>query len=191
MKVVSAVLQPADVTAFWREAGYKRWFGKDDAFDAQIRRRFEAAHMAAARGEMAAWEKTPEGALALLILLDQFPRNMFRGSAHAFATDPLALAIARRAVEAGLDQTVEPAVRVFFYLPFEHSERQEDQDRCVELCQALRAAAGESAQGALDYAIVHRDIIARFGRFPHRNAALGRETTPDEQAFLDDGGFAG
>jgi uncharacterized protein (DUF924 family) len=192
MTVVSAdILQPADVTAFWREAGYKRWFGKDEAFDAEIRRRFEAAHMAAARGELAAWETTAEGALALLILLDQFPRNMFRGSAHAFATDPLALAIARRAVEAGLDQAVEPAVRVFFYLPFEHSERLEDQDRCVELCQALRAAAGPDAQGALDYAVIHRDIIARFGRFSHRNPAFGRTTTPEEQAFLDEGGFAG
>jgi len=188
---VSETIDPAAVTAFWRAAGYKRWFGKDEAFDAEIRRRFEAAHMAAARGELAAWAETAEGALALLILLDQFPRNMFRGSAHAFATDPLALAIARRAVEAGLDQAVEPAVRTFFYLPFEHSERLEDQDRCVELCQALRAAAGESAQGALDYAIVHRDIIVRFGRFPHRNPAFGRQTTPEEQAFLDGGGFKG
>ncbi len=188
---MSKAVDPADVTAFWRAAGYKGWFSKDDAFDAEIRRRFEAAHMAAARGEMAAWAEDAEGVLALLILLDQFPRNMFRGTGHAFATDPLALSIARKAVDAGLDQQVETDVRLFFYLPFEHSERLEDQERCVELSQALRAAAGESAQGVLDFAIVHRDIIARFGRFPHRNGAFGRETTPEEQAFLDGGGFKG
>lgn len=182
-------LAPSEVIEFWRQAGPKAWFGKNAEFDARIRERFEALHFAASRGEFSRWAKTAEGALALLILLDQFPRNMFRGSGHAFATDALALSIARRAVDQGLDQQVEPALRPFFYLPFEHSERLEDQDRSVALCTALREAAGD--EDTLKWAKLHRDIIVRFGRFPHRNPCLGRVTTPEEQAFLDEGGFAG
>ena len=179
---------PAEIVAFWRDAGPARWFAKDDAFDAEIARRFEATHHAAARGELADWAETAEGSLALLILLDQFPRNIWRGSAHAFATDPLARAIAARALAAGHDAQTDPALRSFFYLPFEHSERLEDQDRCLALCEALDAESGGDAG---TWARLHRDIIARFGRFPHRNACLGRDSTADELAFLAGGGFGG
>ena len=155
---------------------------KNDAFDDAIRLKFEATHFAAARGEYDGWRATAEGTLALLILLDQFPRNLFRGSAHAFATDGLARHVAVRALDAGHDAAFEPALRAFFYLPFEHSEAPADQDRSVALFDALGDA------NYRDYAHAHRDVIARFGRFPHRNAALGRDTTPAEQAWLDAGG---
>ncbi len=174
---------------FWLKAGPKAWFAKDDAFDQAIRDGFEPVHMQASRGELADWAETPEGALALLILLDQFPRNIYRGSAHAFATDPLALTTARAAIERGFDGQLAPELRPFVYLPFEHSERMENQDHSVALCEAHRGATGD--KDTLRWAILHRDIIQRFGRFPHRNRALGRITTPEEQAFLDGGGFAG
>ncbi|WP_076998084.1 DUF924 family protein [Variovorax sp. KK3] len=173
-----------DVAAFWRDAGPERWFAKDDAFDTEFKSRFEAAHHAAASGALDAWAVDAESALALLVLLDQFPRNGFRGSAHMFATDGKARAVARAAIAAGLDQQVDSALRPFFYLPFMHSESLEDQERSV----ALNAALDANTQR---FAVLHRDIIARFGRFPHRNAVLGRDTTPEEQAFLDEGGFAG
>jgi uncharacterized protein (DUF924 family) len=176
---------PADIVAFWRDAGPERWFAPDGDFDRLITSRFQALHEAAARAELAAFEDTAEGALALLILLDQFPRNMFRGSARAFATDALARAVADRAIARGFDQATDATLRPFFYLPFMHSETLADQDRCV----ALNAALGD--QGQLRYAREHRDIIAAFGRFPHRNRTLGRDTTPAERKFLDDGGFAG
>jgi uncharacterized protein (DUF924 family) len=179
---------PSDVVAFWRDAGPARWFAKDLAFDAEIAARFEAAHHAAARGELADWAESWEGALALLILLDQFPRNIWRGSAHAFATDPLARSVARAALDAGHDAAAPAELRLFFYLPFEHSEDLADQDLCVTLCQMLDAASGTEW---VKWAAMHRDIIARFGRFPHRNVMLGRESTADEAAFLADGGFAG
>lgn len=178
----AAGLSPADVVAFWRAAGPGKWFGGGDAFDAECRARFAAAHHAAARRELEPWMATAEGALALLLLLDQIPRNIFRGSGHAYATDGLALHYARRALDAGHDAAFEPALRAFFYLPFEHSESPADQDRAVALFEAL----GDADYRA--YAVAHRDVIARFGRFPHRNAALGRDTTPDEQAWLDAGG---
>ncbi|HEU5272563.1 MAG TPA: DUF924 family protein, partial [Xanthobacteraceae bacterium] len=152
--------------------------------DADIRTRFLATYEAAAAGRLA-WDETADGALALLIVLDQFPRNMFRGSARAFAADPLARTIASRAIERGFDQAAAPSERSFFYLPFEHSEALADQERCI----ALNRAAGDA--DALKWAEQHADIIRRFGRFPHRNKALGRATTPEEQAFLDGGGFAG
>jgi uncharacterized protein (DUF924 family) len=175
----------ADVVAFWREAGPDKWFRKNIAFDDEIRARFLPTHEAAAAGGLADWEATPDGAFALVILLDQFPRNMFRGSARSFATDPQALDVAKRAIARGFDRQVGPADRFFFYLPFTHSERLEDQERCVALNRATGNADG------LKWAEVHADIIRRFGRFPHRNALLGRATTPGEQAFLDSGGFAG
>lgn len=180
---------PHDVTGFWRAAGPAKWFAKDARFDDAIRLKFEPVHFAAARGEYDHWAQEPEGVLALLILLDQFPRNLWRSSPHAFATDPLALRIARTAVQADLDQQVEPLVRPFFYLPFEHSEDLADQDLSIRLCEALKVESGD--EQTLRYAVLHRDIIVRFGRFPHRNRALGRSTTPEEQAFLDEGGFAG
>ncbi len=182
-------MTPADVVGFWAEAGHRKWFAKDAAFDAEIQRRFEPLHLAASRGELMDWAETAEGALALLLLLDQFPRNLYRGSAHAFATDPLAKEIAVQALSRGFDQAMEPELRPFFYLPYEHSERIEDQDRGLALCRAHYEATGD--KGTLDWAILHRDIIVRFGRFPHRNRSLGRPTTPEEQAFLDQGGFSG
>ena len=176
--------QPADVVGFWRDAGPEAWFRKSDAFDEAFRTRFLDAHMAAAARSLDHWAETAEGSLALLILLDQFPRNAFRGTAHMFATDPLALHFTRLALSQGHDQAIAAALRAFFYLPLEHSEALVDQVRCVDLCHPLGSQTH-------DYAIIHRDIIRRFGRFPHRNAVLGRETTPEEQAFLDSGGFSG
>ena len=176
---------PNDVIGFWRNAGPQKWFKKVAAFDEAIRLKFEPVHHRAARGEYDAWSETAEGALALLILLDQFPRNLYRNSGHAFATDPKARAIARAAIEAGFDRQVEPDLRNFFYLPFEHSEDLADQDYALALC----AEAG--VEDDVKWAGIHRDIILRFGRFPHRNAALGRKTTAEEQEFLDDGGFGG
>jgi len=176
---------PADVTAFWRTAGPAKWFRKDTAFDQEITTRFLASHEAAAAGRLSDWEATPEGALALLILLDQLPRNMFRDSARAFATDPLARAVADRAIARGFDDSVASGERQFFYLPFEHSENLADQERSL----ALWRRVGDRKVDR--YAEIHADIIRRFGRFPHRNAILGRATTPEEQVFLDAGGFAG
>ncbi|HKS84470.1 MAG TPA: DUF924 family protein [Pseudolabrys sp.] len=174
-----------EVVSFWREAGPDRWFDKNAEFDEEIRRRFLATHEAAAAGKLSSWEQTANGALALLILLDQFPRNMFRGDARAFATDPLARAIAAGAVVRGFDSQVPNELRNFFYLPFEHSEDLADQERAVAFNKAIGDADG------LKWAEIHADIIRRFGRFPHRNAVLRRTTTPEEQAFLDSGGFAG
>lgn len=173
-----------EIVKFWRDAGYEAWFRKDAAFDAAFHDRFRDLHVAAARRELDAWAKEPEGALALMILLDQFPRNCFRGTGHMYATDPLARHFARRALADKHDQAVEKDLRVFFYLPFSHSEDIADQERAVALNQAL---GGETEK----HAIGHRDIVVRFGRFPHRNAMLGRETTAEEQAFIDEGGFAG
>ena len=175
---------PADVLAFWREAGPSRWFRKDAAFDEQFRLRFLTAHEAAARGELDHWAADAHGALALLILLDQFPRNAFRGTAGMFESDAKAREIARNALGAGFDLQAEGGLRNFFYLPFMHSEALADQDLGVELTRKL----GEEP---LRFAVMHREIIEKFGRFPHRNAVLGRATSPEEQRFLDDGGFAG
>ncbi len=179
-----ALVQPADVLAFWREAGPDKWFVRDDAFDAEIREKFLAPYEAAAAGRLADWETTPDGALALVIVLDQFPRNMFRGEARCFAADPLARAAANRALKRGDELDVPERERGFFFLPFMHSEDIADQNRCVALCR-------EAGDQNLTYALTHQDIIRRFGRFPHRNAALGRATTPEEQAYLDADGFKG
>jgi uncharacterized protein (DUF924 family) len=176
---------PGEIVDFWRDAGPERWFEKDETFDLTIRQRFLPLHEAAARGELAAFEDSAEGALALVILLDQFPRNMFRGGPQAFATDPLAREVAKRALARGFDRAIDATLRQFFYIPFMHSETLADQDLCVQLCEAL----GEA--GLSQYATTHRDVIAQFGRFPHRNRLLGRGTTADEQRFLDGGGFAG
>jgi uncharacterized protein (DUF924 family) len=178
------IASPADVLAFWRDAGPDKWFTRDDAFDAEIREKFLATYEAAAAGKLSAWEGSAEDTVALMIVLDQFPRNMFRGDARTFAADPLARAAAHRALKRGYDQDLPAADRGFLFLPFMHSEELADQIRCVEL---YRAANDDD----LKYAEQHRDIIRRFGRFPHRNAVLGRATTPEEQAFLDGGGFKG
>lgn len=179
------VASATEVVTFWQAAGPDRWFTKDDVFDKEIRERFFDTYEAAAAGKLSDWEQSAQGALALLILLDQFPRNMFRADARAFATDPLARAITAGAIVRGFDSQVPKELRGFFYLPFEHSEDLADQERCI----ALNKAIGDAEN--LKWAEIHANIIRRFGRFPHRNAALGRTITPEEQAFLDGGGFAG
>lgn len=171
-----------ELVDFWRDAGMGKWFHGGEVFDAECRARWLDAHHAAARRELDGWMADAVGALALVLLLDQIPRNVFRDSGHAFATDPLALHLAHRAIEAGFDAQVDASLRLFFYLPFEHSEALADQDRAVALIQALGNA------DLLGYAHAHRDVIVRFGRFPHRNAELGRVNTPEEQAWLDAGG---
>ncbi len=182
---------PNDVVGFWRKAGPRKWFAKDHAFDAAIALKFEQTHYRASMRRYDAWRETPIGAMALMILLDQFPRNMYRNTPHAFATDPLARMFAREAIAAGHDQdpAIEADLRPFFYLPFEHSESLVDQEFSVELFASLQADTGD--EESMKYAIIHRDIIARFGRFPHRNEGLGRITTDAEREFLDEGGFAG
>lgn len=174
---------PADLVGFWRDAGPGRWFERSDAFDRECGR-FGDLHFAAARREHEHWMHTAEGALALVLLLDQIPRNLFRGSAHAFATDPLARHYTSHALGLGFERQVEVALRPFFYLPFQHSENLVDQQHAVRLFGGLEPGADRWARH-------HLQVIERFGRFPHRNAALGRATTPSEQAFLDGGGFRG
>ncbi len=176
-------LTPEDFVKAWRDAGAARWFYKDPAFDDALRERFLGLHERAARGELDGATSRAEGALGVVLLLDQFPRNAFRGTARVYATDALAKAHADRAIAAGFDARVPPELRFFFYLPFAHSERLEDQDRSVE----LHERAGVDAS----HAVGHRDIIRRFGRFPHRAAILGRDVTREEREFLDSGGFAG
>jgi uncharacterized protein (DUF924 family) len=178
------MIAAADIVKFWREAGEKAWFAKSDAFDARCRA-FEEAHHAAARRELLDWEKTAEGALALVLLLDQIPRNIYRNSPHAFAADPLAQSVAQRAITAGFHLATEMPLRIFFYLPLEHAEDLALQAQCLAMMQET------GVENFVRYAAVHRDIIARFGRFPHRNAALGRTSTPEELEFLASGGFAG
>jgi uncharacterized protein (DUF924 family) len=176
------VAGPEAVLAFWRGAGPTRWFERDDAFDAEIRSRFLATCEAAAAGRLDDWQSTPDGMLTLLILLDQFPRNLFRGNARAFAADAKARSVAERAIARGTDRLFALPERRFFYLPLIHSENLADQARSIALCREAGDAEGEK------YAELHADVIRRFGRFPHRNTALGRETTAEERAFLDAGG---
>lgn len=175
----------AQVLDFWRQAGPTRRFAKDEAFDDDFRTRFADQHEAATDGRLDEWAESAEGSLALLILLDQFPRNCFRGSARMFATDDAARAVSDAALDRGFDTTVEPALRPFFYLPFMHCEDIGVQDLCVALCEEL----GDPQ--VTHFARLHRDIIQRFGRFPHRNPLVGRQSTPEELAFLESGGFAG
>lgn len=175
---------PQAVIEFWTQAGRKRWFKKDEAFDRLFAETFSGLHFKAARRELDHWASSPEGGLALLILLDQYPRNAFRGTAHMFATDPLARLHARRMVEQGIDQKVERSLRAFCYLPLEHAENLDDQRLSVQLNKALDP-------NDCKWALEHAQIIDRFGRFPHRNHALGRVTTAEEAEFLQAGGFAG
>jgi uncharacterized protein (DUF924 family) len=175
----------ADIVDFWREAGRDKWFEQDESFDQVVRLRFLPTYAAAANGELAAWEESAEGALALVLLLDQFPRNMFRGHARAFSTDARAREVAGGAIARGADARLDNDLLQFLYMPFMHSEQIADQLRCVDLF----GKSGDT--GNLKYAEDHADIIRRFGRFPHRNRILGRTTTPEEQAFLDQGGFSG
>ncbi len=179
------VATPEDVLLFWRAAGPDKWFNKDCVFDAELSSRFFAIWQAAANGRLKHWEDAPEHALALVIVLDQFPRNMFRGDRRSYATDPLARAVAERALARGFDRQVPELERRFLFLPFMHSENAADQERCLAL------AENYGDEEFAKHAVLHLDIIRRFGRFPHRNPALGRRTNAEEQAFLDGGGFAG
>ena len=179
-----------DVLEFWFGVppGPQRaeWFRKDAAFDERIRERFGAVHEAASGRELEAWRGTPESMLALVVVLDQFSRNLHRGDARAFAQDAHALECAREAIARGDDRLLLPVQRQFLYLPLEHSEDLADQERCVELMRALEAF--EQTRGLTQWAEKHRVIIERFGRFPHRNAALGRTSTPEELEFLEQPG---
>lgn len=178
-------IRPQDVVSFWLEAGAQRWFTKDEAFDAELRTRFRPLWEQARNGQLASWEASDEGALALILVLDQFPRNIFRNDDRSYATDAMALRLCKHAIERGVDRRIDPALRAFVYMPLMHSESLDDQNRCVELFREH----GDPEN--LKFAEIHADIIRRFGRFPHRNAVLGRATTPQEAAFLADGGFAG
>jgi len=170
---------PDEVLRFWFDpANRNRWFEPSDEFDESCRRQFAEAIEAAGIGQLDHWQASADGALALLILLDQLTRNVYRGRAEAFAHDAKARIIARSALELGHDQAVPQDRRMFFYLPFEHSEDLADQARSVALFESLGLAE------PLDYAIRHQKVIERFGRFPHRNAILGRDSTDAELAFL-------
>lgn len=184
-------LTAADVLEFWfGERARGRWFASEPAFDDEIRARFGAAVAAAARGDLADWAATADGALALVILLDQFPRNIHRGTPKAFESDGRALQVATDAIERGLDGATPLDRRMFFYLPFEHSESLPAQQRSVELFSRWAAEHPEDRRADVDdqmmYVLRHREIIERFGRFPHRNAVLGRTSTAAELAFLDE-----
>lgn len=191
------MISPDDVLAYWfgdlpnaetLPATVSLWFKGGPAVDEEIRARFGDALEPARKGELDAWAATPRGALALLILLDQFPRNVYRGDPRSFASDAHALEIARASLAAGHDLAVLPAQSTFFYLPFEHSESLEDQRVAVaKISASPERATGEVKkllEGTVDYAIRHQDVIERFGRFPHRNKILGRASTPEEEEFL-------
>jgi len=177
------------VLLFWfgppsqRGKAHKRWFVKNEAFDREVRERFLPLYEEAAAGKLSHLKESATDCLALIVVLDQFPRNMFRGTAHAFATDALALEAARDALARGFDRSLLPVERLFVYLPFEHSEVLADQERSCELTRALDA--DPETNDVYRYAVLHRDIIRRFGRFPHRNAILGRSSTPEELEFLN------
>ncbi|MBW3586625.1 MAG: DUF924 domain-containing protein [Cyanobacteria bacterium 0813] len=161
---------------------HKKWFEKDADFDAEVRSRFLQQYELAASGQLDSWHDSPENCLALILLLDQFPRNMFRGTPQAFATDNKALATAEYAVNNKFDRELLTVQKLFIYLPFEHSEDLETQQKSVELFRQLSGAPDSGS--AVEYAMQHLEIIQRFGRFPHRNQILGRETTPEEAEFL-------
>jgi|SRR5690606_25156731 len=192
------------ILAFWfgeqaddvatAQAQASLWWKKSVEVDAEIRNRFAQCVVQAGAGALDAWAQEPRGRLALIILCDQFTRHIYRDAPQAFSLDYRALAWTREGLTLGADQALRPIERVFFYLPLEHSESLEDQHEAVRLFEQLKAGVPEAAQptfdGFLDFAIRHRDIIARFGRFPHRNAALGRASTEEEIAFLKQPGSA-
>lgn len=180
---------PESVLAFWfRDGNDALWFDVSPAFDDEIRRRFEGTVLAAQGGRLAHWQESAAGALALIVVLDQFPRNLYRGTPRAYAGDARALEVAERAMASGFDRDVPGRMRQFFYLPFQHDENLENQERSVALFQRLRDEASDMTPGELqehvEYALRYREIIRRFGRFPHRNAILGRPSSADELSFL-------
>ena len=171
-----------EVLDFWFRRDRKAWFEKNPAFDEEIRRRLVSWYESGATGKLNDWRKIPAACLALVILLDQFPRNMFRGTAKAFAADPMARETAGLILENDWDSAMTPDERMFAYLPFEHSESLADQERCLALMKEL--AVFPQTADLPKWAQAHLDIIRRFGRFPQRNAALGRDSTPEEAEFL-------
>lgn len=187
-------MSPESVLDFWfgsppegvTPARRKLWFGKDAATDGLIRLRFADLYQDARQGALQGWLDAPRSCLAFVVATDQFPRNLFRGTPDAFAADDLALAAARHALALGFDQRLQPVERAFLYLPFEHSENAADQARAVALFAAMRQEPG--MEGFHDYALAHQRVIARFGRFPHRNEILRRASTPEEVAFLSEPG---
>jgi uncharacterized protein (DUF924 family) len=191
------MIAAADVLDFWflppgdfRHGRYRlEWLRPEANFDAELRRRFVAAVEAACAGGFAEWEDSAPGALARILLLDCFPRRLFAGTAQAYAGDELALAAARRLVASGRDRELPPLERWFAYLPFEHAESAEVQEESLALFRALHAEGGKALCSALDYAERHHQVIARFGRFPQRNAILGRESTAEEVEALKQPGF--
>jgi uncharacterized protein (DUF924 family) len=182
---MSKLLSPAEIVAFWIEAGPQKWFAKDAAFDAAFTALCKEPHFAAAGRELDHWTATPEGTLALILLLDQLPRNAFRDTAHMFATDSLALMFAKAAIARGDDRQVAKDLRPFILMPLMHSESLADQEELLTLLDETESP------DTFKFAVMHRDIIARFGRYPHRNPCLGRETTADEADFLAGDGFKG
>ncbi|WP_310621876.1 DUF924 family protein [Flexibacterium corallicola] len=174
---------PLDILDFWWQAGPESWFKGGSDFDSQIQQKFSKAVEAACEGELDHWTQSPHSTLALLLLLDQFTRNIYRGSARAFSGDEKALVIAEKSLQKGDFRAFNQEQRAFFFLPFEHSEKMEHQDLAVDL---FRKYCNE--QNYL-YALVHMDVIRRFNRFPHRNEALERVSTPEEVTFLEEGGF--
>lgn len=179
-----AIARGRAVVEFWREIGAEGWFAKNDEVDRRFREEFTADHFAAARRECDHWLEDAQASLGLILLLDQFPRNAFRGTAHMFATDPLARHYAHLMIERDLIAQLDADLRLFVCLPFVHSEDLADQDRALQLYP-------QYAPDSLEWAHHHREIIVRFGRFPHRNDSLARATTAAEQTFLDEGGFQG
>jgi len=181
------MVRPEDILSFWLdEVGPKGWYEASDALDAEITERFKGTWQGARDGRYSLWLTYPSGVLAYLILTDQFPRNMFRGSGDAFASDKIALAVAKSAICKGWDMAIDEPARQFFYLPMMHSENLCDQDRCVRLMVERMPQAGK---GNLVHARAHREVIRKFGRFPYRNAALQRPTTKAEQAYISHGGY--
>ena len=181
------MVTPEEVLSFWLdEVGPEGWYKASDDLDQQIRDRFETVWHGAMEGRYALWLTYPSGALAYIILMDQFPRNMFRGTGQAFASDRYALAVAKQAIGKGWDLKIDEPARQFFYLPLMHSENLCDQDRCVRLMVDRMPQEGESN---LLHARAHREVIRRFGRFPYRNEALARSTTPVERSYVEGGGY--
>ncbi|MTI43410.1 uncharacterized protein (DUF924 family) [Roseibium hamelinense] len=180
----ASVATPLEVLDFWWQAGAEKWFAGGAKFDQECRDGFLPTIESAQRGDLNAWQEMPHGALALILVLDQLTRNVFRGSARAFEADARAFDVATHAVERGFDQAFPRDVRVFFYLPFEHAEDMAAQEKSVDLCRRL------GIEQFYHYALIHMDVIRRFGRFPHRNEVLGRESTEQERAYLADHGFS-
>ena len=179
------ISDPNEVLDFWRELGPKKWFSKDHAVDVEITSRFEESVEKAGSGGYDHWVSDPDGALALIIMLDQFPRNMYRNNAKAFSHDQKCVGVTHDAISAGLDQKMPEDLRPFCYMPLMHSEDLENQEKCIEMMEKT------GKEDNVKHAIIHRDIIRDFGRFPHRNVVFDRDTTPEEARFLEDGGFAG